>query len=66
MAIPPRSNLNDPELTTLLFAAIVRKLGGTVEITQADVDAVAYNRLKEVVREDGSLAFQLIERGRAL
>ena len=63
MAIPPRSNLNDPKLTTLLFAAMVHKLGGKVEITQADIDLVAFNRLEEVVRADGSLAFRLIERG---
>lgn len=64
MAIPPRSNLNDPQLTTILFAVMVHKLGGKVEITQADIDLVAFNRLEEVGREDGSLAFRLIERGR--
>lgn len=59
------SNLKNPSLTTLLFAALVYKLGGKVEITQADIDAIAYNRLEEEGREDGSIAFRLIERGRA-
>jgi len=65
MAIPPSSNLNHPQLTTILFAVMLHKLGGHVEITQADIDLVAFNRMEEVGREDGSLAFRLIERGRA-
>lgn len=65
MAIPPRSNLNNPRLTTILFAIMVKRLGGTVEITQADIDAIAYNRLEEEGREDGSIAFRLIERAAA-
>ena len=45
--MPAESNLNNPRLTTLLFACLVKKLGGHAEITQADIDAVAYNRLME-------------------
>lgn len=36
-----QSNLNDPHLTTLLFAIMVKQCGGIVTITQADIDVVA-------------------------
>lgn len=65
MPVPLQSHLNNPIFTTLLFAIMVKRLGGIVEITQADIDAVAFNRLEEEGREDGSIAFRLIERGRA-
>lgn len=58
------SNLNNPELTTILFAILVKRLGGRVEITQADIDDIAYNRLEEEGKQDGSLEFRLIERQR--
>lgn len=58
----PQSNLNNPKLTTILFAILVNKLGGKAEITQADIDAVAFSRLEEEGREDGSLEFRLIHR----
>lgn len=63
--MPAESNLNDPRLTTLLFACLVKKLGGRALITQADIDEVAYNRLMEDGRADGSLEFRLIERPRS-
>ncbi len=56
------STLHDPQFTTLLFSVMVNKLGGAAEITQDDIDAVAYNRLEEEVREDGSIVFRLIVR----
>ena len=59
------SNLNNPNLTTILFAILVKRLGGRAEITQADIDDIAYNRLEEEGKEDGSLEFRLIERQRA-
>ncbi len=60
-----RSNLNNPQLTTLLFAILVKRLGGKALITQGDIDAVAYNRLEEEGRADGSLEFRLVERQRS-
>lgn len=60
-----RTNLTDPQLTALLFAVLVKRLGGKVKITQVDIDDIAYNRLEEKGREDGSLEFRLIERKRA-
>lgn len=60
-----RSNLNNPNLTTILFAIMVKRLGGRVEITQADIDDIAYNRLLEDGREDGSIEFRLEERARS-
>jgi hypothetical protein len=59
------SNLNNPRLNLLLFAVMVHKLGGKVEITQADIDQVAYNQLAEEGRDDGTVQFRLIERPRA-
>jgi len=60
-----QSNLNDPKFTTIIFAAIVKKLGGSVTITQADIDEVAYNCLEEKGNMDGSLEFRPIERQRS-
>ncbi len=60
-----RSNLNNPRLTTILFAILVKRLGGKAEITQADIDDIAFNRLEEEGRQDGSLEFRLVERQRA-
>ena len=62
---PGQSNLNDPALTTLLFAVLVKRLGGCVKITQADIDSVAYNRLEERGNEDDSVEFRLVERNKA-
>lgn len=57
-----RSNLNNPQLTTILFAIMVKRLGGSVRITQSDIDDVAFNRLQEEGFEDGSLEFRLLQR----
>lgn len=56
-----RSNLHNPRLTLLMFAVLVKRLGGKAEITQADIDQVAYCKMPEEGREDGSIEFRLIE-----
>ena len=56
------SSFNNQNLTTILFAILVKRLGGRAEITQADIDDIAYNRLEEEGKDDGSLEFRLIER----
>jgi hypothetical protein len=61
VSVDPQSNLNNPRLTTILFAILVQRLGGHVEITQADIDAVAYSRLMEEGKKDGSLEFRLLQ-----
>ena len=58
-----QSNLNNPNLTTILFAILVKRLGGTVRIEQSDIDEVAYNRLEEEGFIDGVVEFRLITRG---
>jgi len=58
-----RSNLNNPKMTALLFAVLVGRLGGKVEISQSDIDGVAYDLLEEEMRADGSVEFRLIKRG---
>lgn len=58
------SNLNDPVLTKLLIAVMVRKLGGSISITQSEIDEVAYNRLEEQAL-NGTLEFRLVERKKA-
>lgn len=60
-----QSSLNNPRLTIILFSILVKRLGGKAQITQADIDDIAYNRLVEEGYEDGSLEFRLIERKRA-
>ena len=57
-----KSILNNPELALILFAVMVKRLGGTVLITQADIDEVAYNRMEEEGFGDGSIEFRLVER----
>ena len=61
----PQSNLNNPHLTTILFAILVKRLGGKALITQADIDDIAYNRLMEEGFPDGSLEFRLEERAKS-
>lgn len=41
------SCLDDPKLVRIVVAALVAKLGGSVTITQADIDDVAFNRVIE-------------------
>ena len=58
------SHLDDRTTRILIVAALVKKLGGKVNITQDDVDEVAYNELIETGEEDNSLTFTYIERPR--
>ena len=58
------SHLDDRTTRILIAAALVKKLGGKVSITQDDVDEVAYNELIETGEEDNSLTFTFIERPR--
>jgi len=53
------SVLNDVNLTTILFAILVKKLGGDITITQDDVNDISYNRLMEHVHGDGTIQFVL-------
>lgn len=55
--------IQDPKFTAILFAILVKRLGGEVTITQTDVDEIAYNFLQEHQMKDGSLVYQLAERG---
>lgn len=61
---PEDSHLNDPVMTALIIAVMVRRLGGTVHITQEDIDAVAYTLLTES-SDGGRLTFTAAERTRA-
>ena len=60
--MPPQSYLNNPIFVTILFAILVKRLGSKVEITQADIDDIAFNRLEEEGLENGTLEFRLLER----
>lgn len=51
-----------PVLLQLCFAVLVKRLGGFVEITQEDIDAVSYNLLNEYYGDDGPIRFSLEER----
>jgi hypothetical protein len=59
---PEMDKLHDPVLTPILFAILVKRLGGRAEITQADIDDIAFSRLEEEGREGGSLEFRLVYR----
>jgi len=56
---------NDRDVTVILFAALVNKLGGKVVITQVDVDAIAFTKLHEERFVDGSLEFRIAQNGAA-
>jgi len=61
-----RSKLNNREMTILIIAALVKKLGGRVEIHQSDIDDVAYNTLMEDGGfADGHMVFYLKERSKS-
>lgn len=59
------SALSNPELTLIILAVMVKRLGGNVSIVQADIDDVAYNRLIEEGFENGRLELRLEERSRS-
>ena len=57
----PGSHLNNPRLTTILFSVLVQRLGGTVKITQADIDAIAYGKLwEEDLPDEDCLQFRYV------
>jgi hypothetical protein len=57
------SVLNDQEITKIILAILVKRLGGKAKITQKDIDEVAFGRLEEYRYPDGSPEFVLVERG---
>ena len=57
-----KSNLENPILTTILFSILVKRLGGSVKITQEDINDVAYNHLEEEGLPDRSIIFTYVER----
>lgn len=62
--VHPLSNLHNPALTTILFAVMVKRLGGRVKITQSDIDDIAYSRLLESADATGAIEFETVERAR--
>jgi hypothetical protein len=57
-----RSKLSDPKLAMLICAVLVKRLGGSVRITQDDINDIAFNTFNESEMSDGSLEFQLVQR----
>lgn len=57
----PDVQLRDPKKAMLVIAVLVKRAGGRVRITQADIDAIAYNRILEfaVTQGDGSAAIDI-------
>lgn len=49
----PNSNLNETELTRIIIAVLVKRLGGNVLINQEALDDIAYTRLFEEGGPDG-------------
>lgn len=56
-----RSIFLNPVATKLVFAILVKRLGGKVTVRQADIDDVSFNRLEESLETDGALEFELVE-----
>lgn len=48
-----KSNFEDPQLAKLICAVLVNRLGGTVIISQTEIDHVAYGILREDACEHG-------------
>ena len=59
MSMPKNSHLANPNLTVLLFAVLVHKLGGKASVTQQDIDEVCYSTMNEFTGADGSIQFEL-------
>ena len=56
------SGIDNPVINKLVLAVLIRKLGGTVRITQEDINAVAYTTLEEESPGDGTLSYTLLQR----
>ena len=54
-----RSNLISPRMATALFAVLVKKLGGEVEVKRADLEDISPDSLEEEDLDDGSIRFRL-------
>lgn len=54
-----QSQLEVPSFMMILVAIFVHKLGGSITITQADIDEVAYGRLVEEGFTDGTVKLTL-------
>lgn len=50
---------NDPAFALLLFAVMLDRAGGSAEISDADLQAVAFKRLQGGKRADGMLVFMV-------
>lgn len=57
----PNSFMSNPVLLKLVIGIMLKRLGGTFFITQADIDQMAYNKFDEV-QEFGTLKLTLVER----
>ena len=55
------TNIGNPAVVKLLLAVLVKRLGGEVTISQADIDAVAYGRLLEGEDQTGACIIKLEE-----
>lgn len=55
------SVLEDFSVMLLVVAALVKRLGGEVKLTQADIDEVSHRNLSEMFK-DNELTFVLHER----
>lgn len=59
--------MDKPSLTVdgvpmLMLAIMVKRAGGEAQITQQDIDSVAFGRLIEERYQDGSIVFKYEER----
>ncbi len=55
-------SLSDPGFVAALFAVLVKKLGGEVQINQADFDDIAYSFMEEHHTTDGAIVFKLMDK----
>jgi len=51
-------------LNLIVVTILVKRLGGSVKINQADIDDIAYNRLEETGDPDGSIRLKFLEKGK--
>ena len=56
--------LDQPEIAKIVLAVMVAKLGGNVEVTQSDIDAVSYSTLEEW-QSDDAIELRLVERAKS-
>jgi len=59
----PKLYLDDVGFCKIALSILVKRMGGVVTISQADIDGVAFNRIHEEHMSDGTLRLRFEQKG---